>query len=118
MAQPIASEASSCRLVTDITPGLGEPEAASLWTRLARLSLPPASLLEQAIIAEPSEQSIRALRSRTTAIWAAVERACEREDFRPNPEALCEWCSFKAYCPAWGGDPAAARGQLFDFSAA
>jgi hypothetical protein len=21
---------------------------------------------------------------------------------------LCDWCAFKAYCPAWGGDPAAA----------
>jgi putative RecB family exonuclease len=52
------------------------------------------------------------------AIWQAVHRACEREDFRPNPGPLCEWCSFKEFCPAFGGDPAAARGQLFDVSAA
>jgi putative RecB family exonuclease len=62
-----------------------------------------------AIVAEPSEQSIRGLRQRTSAIWTAVERACEREDFRPRPSRLCDWCAFKDYCPAWGGDPALAR---------
>jgi putative RecB family exonuclease len=62
-----------------------------------------------AIVAEPSEQSIRGLEQRTAAIWKAVEQACEREDFRPRPSGLCEWCSFREYCPAWGGDPALAR---------
>lgn len=52
----------------------------------------------------PSEQSIRALQTQTKAIWAAVERACEQEDFRPKPGRLCQWCSFQAYCPAVGGD--------------
>ncbi|MDQ6782102.1 MAG: PD-(D/E)XK nuclease family protein [Actinomycetota bacterium] len=52
----------------------------------------------------PSDQSIRALRSQTTAIWSAVERACEKEDFRPKPGRACSWCSFHAYCPAVGGD--------------
>jgi putative RecB family exonuclease len=59
-----------------------------------------------AIVAEPSEQSIRGLERRVSAIWTAVERACEREDFRPHPGKLCDWCAFKAYCPAFGGDPA------------
>lgn len=61
-----------------------------------------------AIVAEPSEQSMRGLEKRTAAIWQAVERACEREDFRPKPSGLCNVCSFKAWCPAFGGDPAAA----------
>jgi putative RecB family exonuclease len=61
-----------------------------------------------AIVAEPSDQSIRGLERRVGAIWNAVERACEREDFRPNPGKLCNWCAFKAWCPAFGGDPAAA----------
>ena len=38
------------------------------------------------------------------AIWQAVERACEREDFRPKPGPLCYWCAFQAYCPAFGGE--------------
>jgi putative RecB family exonuclease len=65
-----------------------------------------------AIVAEPSEQSVRGLEQRATAIWHAVERACEREDFRPRPSGLCEWCSFRQYCPAWGGDPTRAKELL------
>jgi putative RecB family exonuclease len=58
-----------------------------------------------AIVSEPSDQSIRGLQRRVGAIWTAVERACEREDFRPNPGKLCDWCAFKEWCPAFGGDP-------------
>ena len=61
-----------------------------------------------AIVAEPSDQSIRGLRQRTEAIWKAVERACENDDFRPRTSRLCDWCSFHDYCPAFGGDPAKA----------
>lgn len=61
-----------------------------------------------AIVSEPSEQSTRGLRTKVAAIWNAVERACERENFGPRPGKLCDWCSFKAYCPAFGGDPAQA----------
>jgi putative RecB family exonuclease len=62
-----------------------------------------------AIITEPSDRSTRGTRRTLGAVWQAVERACDREDFRPQPSRLCEWCSFRAYCPAFGGDPAAAR---------
>ena len=65
-----------------------------------------------AIIAEPTEQSIKGLEQRASAIWKAVERACETENFKPRPSGLCEWCSFREYCPAWGGDPAKARELL------
>jgi len=61
----------------------------------------------QIIVARPSEQSTQGLEKKVRAIWSAVERACEREDFRPKPSALCNWCSFHAYCPAQGGDLAA-----------
>ncbi|MDA8391714.1 MAG: PD-(D/E)XK nuclease family protein [Actinomycetota bacterium] len=62
------------------------------------------------ITATPSDQALSALERRTSAIWSAIERACERDDFRPRPSALCGWCSFRQYCPAFGGDPNAARG--------
>jgi len=62
-----------------------------------------------AIIATPSEQSIRGFQQKATAVWTAIERACEREDFRPRPSKLCDWCSFQAYCPAFGGNPQDAR---------
>lgn len=63
-----------------------------------------------AIVATPSERSVRGLTQRVGAVWTAVERACERDDFRPSPGPLCSYCSFQAYCPAMGGDPAQARG--------
>jgi putative RecB family exonuclease len=58
-----------------------------------------------AIITEPSDQSTRGTRRTLGAVWQAVERACEREDFRPNRSRLCDYCAFQAYCPAFGGDP-------------
>jgi putative RecB family exonuclease len=58
------------------------------------------------ITSVPTDQSIRGLTTRTQAIWTAIERACERDDFRPRVTRLCDFCSFKAYCPAWGGNPA------------
>lgn len=61
-----------------------------------------------AIIAEPTDQSSRGLRNKLGAVWSAIERACEREDFRPRPSRLCDFCAFQAYCPAFGGDPALA----------
>ena len=38
-----------------------------------------------------------------------MERACRFDDFRPKPGRLCDYCAYKAYCPAFGGDPALAR---------
>jgi putative RecB family exonuclease len=57
-----------------------------------------------AISTVPSDQSVRGLRQQTLAVWAAVEQACEREDFRPRPGWACQSCAFHAYCPAVGGD--------------
>jgi putative RecB family exonuclease len=60
------------------------------------------------IEAEPSDQAVRGTRQRASAVWSAIELACEREDFRPRPSALCNWCSFRSLCPIYGGDPARA----------
>ena len=57
-----------------------------------------------AISTVPSDQSIRGLQQQTVAIWAAVEQACRREDFRPKPGRLCDFCAYHEYCPAVGGD--------------
>ena len=62
-----------------------------------------------AIIATPSDQKMAFLDRKVEAIWTAVERACLTEDFRPKRSALCDYCAFKAYCPAFGGDPTLAR---------
>jgi putative RecB family exonuclease len=66
----------------------------------------------EAIIARPSEQSVTGVARRTGALWSAIERACAVDDFRPRPGPLCEYCAFRPYCPAYGGDPAQARELL------
>jgi putative RecB family exonuclease len=63
----------------------------------------------EAIIARPTAQSVAGVERRADALWTAIMRACEREDFRPRPGPLCDFCTFKPYCPAFGGDPAQAQ---------
>jgi putative RecB family exonuclease len=58
-----------------------------------------------AIICTPSNGALRATERRLGAVWSAVVRACANESFRPRPSQLCDFCAFKPYCPAYGGDP-------------
>jgi len=64
------------------------------------------------ISAAPSDGSIRGVRTKSSAIMQAVRTACARADFRPKPSPLCSYCSFKAFCPEFGGDPAQAAPAL------
>ncbi len=57
-----------------------------------------------AIVSTPTDRSTRGVERKLVAVWSAVEQACEAEDFRPNPTRLCDWCSYKTYCPSFGGD--------------
>lgn len=57
------------------------------------------------ITATPNEQSIRGHRTRTGAVWTAIERACATGDFRPRPSGLCQVCNFQPLCPSHGGMP-------------
>lgn len=54
--------------------------------------------------ATPTAQELDGMSRRVDAIWHAVERSCATDDFRPKPSRLCDWCSFQAHCPAFGGD--------------
>ena len=60
----------------------------------------------EAIIARPSGQTVGGVEQRAGAIWTAIEQACARDNFRPNPSRLCDYCTFQPYCPAFGGTPA------------
>ena len=60
------------------------------------------------ISAAPTDQAMRGTRQRALGVWSAIERACAKDDFRPNPSSLCRYCAFQAYCPSFGGDPALA----------
>ena len=59
----------------------------------------------QSIATTPTEGSMRAVRSKATAIMQAVTKACETGDFRPRRSGLCAYCSFQPCCPEFGGDP-------------
>ena len=60
------------------------------------------------ITATPSAQSTRFMTTRTSAVWKAVATACERDDFRPRPSTLCNFCAYQRWCPEFGGDPSKA----------
>ena len=54
---------------------------------------------------EPDEADLRATERKLVAIWAAIQRAGEKGDWRPSPSRLCDWCDHQALCPAYGGIP-------------
>ncbi len=58
---------------------------------------------EQVLRYEPDEDDLRATERKVTALWAAIQRAHETGDWRPNPTRLCDWCDHKERCPAFGG---------------
>jgi putative RecB family exonuclease len=60
------------------------------------------------ITATPSAQSTKFMTTRTSAVWKAVATACERDDFRPKPSTLCNYCAYQRWCPQFGGDPSKA----------
>jgi putative RecB family exonuclease len=62
-----------------------------------------------ALTTTPTDRSTRGTRRTLGAVWQAVERACDREDFRPQPSRLCSYCAFQSYCPSFGGDPTEAQ---------
>lgn len=57
----------------------------------------------------PSEQSLKQVERKLTSIWDAIETACAKENFRPKPSRLCNWCPYQQWCPEFGGDPARAK---------
>jgi putative RecB family exonuclease len=59
----------------------------------------------EVITAVPSPQSTKYMTTRTSAVWKAVATACERDDFRPKPSTLCNYCAYQRWCPEFGGDP-------------
>jgi putative RecB family exonuclease len=59
----------------------------------------------EAIIATPTDQSIVGVERKTVAMASAIGASCARDDFRPRPGRLCDFCTFKPYCPSHGGDP-------------
>ncbi|HEY0117519.1 MAG TPA: PD-(D/E)XK nuclease family protein [Cellulomonas sp.] len=77
-----------------------------LWR--TRGVLPRALQLEyladgQMIRHEPTEAEMATLETRVRSIWASVQAAARAGQWQPRASALCDWCSFKELCPAFGG---------------
>ncbi len=52
---------------------------------------------------EPDEADLLATERKVDALWEAIELASATGEFLPSRGKQCDWCSFKAHCPAWGG---------------
>jgi putative RecB family exonuclease len=57
----------------------------------------------------PTAHTTRFVEQKVGAVWTTIQRANATDAFRPKPGRLCDWCSFKTFCPAFGGDPDEAR---------
>ncbi len=53
----------------------------------------------------PDEAELISTERKLAALWRAIERAATTGDWRPSPSRLCDWCDYKALCPAFGGTP-------------
>ncbi len=54
---------------------------------------------------EPTEADLLATERKLQALWAAISDSMESGEFAPRKGPLCGWCSFKKFCPEWGGTP-------------
>lgn len=53
----------------------------------------------------PTEQELLATERKVLALREAIASAASSAHFAPAPSKLCDWCSHKSICPAWGGTP-------------
>ncbi len=53
----------------------------------------------------PDEADLQATERKINALWQAIDRARTSGDWRPRQSRLCDWCSFQALCPVYGGTP-------------
>jgi putative RecB family exonuclease len=59
----------------------------------------------QVIRYEPDERDLVAMERKLRALAEAITRAVDSGDWKPRPSRLCDWCSHRELCPAWGGTP-------------
>jgi putative RecB family exonuclease len=79
--------------------------------RPARVQLLYLSTPEK-IVTRATDQSLRGVEVKSNAVMRAIRAACTRHDFRPRASALCAFCSFREFCPEFGGEPSKAAPVL------
>lgn len=53
----------------------------------------------------PTESDLLKTESKILAVRKAIQSSAETLSFKPSPSKLCNWCSYKSLCPAYGGTP-------------
>lgn len=51
----------------------------------------------------PTPEELEATSRKVLALRSAIADAADRGRFDATPSRLCDWCSHRAVCPAWGG---------------
>lgn len=59
----------------------------------------------QRLTYSPTEQELLQFEVTLTELWQAIIAAVATGNFPPRTSRLCDWCSFKNICPAFGGTP-------------
>jgi putative RecB family exonuclease len=52
----------------------------------------------------PDEEDLLATERKVNAIFSAIRTAELTGDWRPRKSRLCDWCSYQAHCPEFGGE--------------
>ena len=63
---------------------------------------------------EVDDRNLDGIDGQLRALWRAITRAIERDDFPATPNRLCNWCSFQSVCPAFSPTPALAPDAIGD----
>ena len=51
-----------------------------------------------------NDAQLDAMERQLEALWAAIERAIETDDFPTRTGVLCDWCAYQDICPAFAND--------------
>lgn len=53
----------------------------------------------------PDDEDLDRFERKLLALWQAITRAAQTQDWRPRPSRRCQWCAFQTLCPAFDGSP-------------
>jgi len=62
------------------------------------------------LVYTPTEDELRTFERGVVALWRAISGAVQTGQFPPRPSRMCDWCSYQALCPQFGGTPPAYPG--------
>ena len=60
---------------------------------------------ERVLTHDPHPAELESTAVRLERLWDEVEDCARSGRFAPRRSRLCDWCSFQAVCPLFGGEP-------------